>query len=355
MYTSIIKNPMDLSILKNELDKQSYGDNADQYLADFILLWDNCYHFYEPQSSIVTSATKLQKMFVKRMISSNLFTESEINAAQDPEPEKYIKIKSFLFFLCRIMLPHFHYLAQYTSHRTLRHKYRVLDRRRHTPKNNPLAFPQPRRTSKQEKTRDIALPSLPLSTKIPVITPIYDEMFVRFEGDETPLSEAELEALAEIVGCLPDSHLQSLFQFLLIAAPDRMVDVFTERMEEVEKVRLERQAVLVEKREEKKKSREGEEGGGGGGEGSGTGDNAIEIDSESSSDVSMEDEETFDELFSVFPVLTIVILPGIYPDWFVDYMLKIICNFTWMFSMHECPTISDEGYVYSVIIRMTLK
>ncbi|KAJ3009858.1 hypothetical protein HKX48_007722 [Thoreauomyces humboldtii] len=65
-YRNIIKNPMDLSTMEAKLRDQRYA-NAQEFIADFKLMVENCYTFNTQASPVGQNGTALEKSFTKLM------------------------------------------------------------------------------------------------------------------------------------------------------------------------------------------------------------------------------------------------------------------------------------------------
>lgn len=89
---------MDFGTIQEKLENGEYGNDTQRCLTDFILVFDDCYHYYGPVAQMSNMAFTLQKLFVKRLVESKLFTEDEIMTAKNPVPDKYMKIASLLSF-----------------------------------------------------------------------------------------------------------------------------------------------------------------------------------------------------------------------------------------------------------------
>ena len=159
------------------------------------------------------------------------------------------------------------FLASSTAHHSTRQKYQKQPNRsnaapsstsrkqKKTSTHTQLVFPQkslPDPTLPSGNTSSSAVSfatsgtvttragTVTIIRDIPRIQPVYDDLFERFPGDTIRLNQEELQTLSAICSHLPDSHLQSLFDFIQIAAPDKARDLFTERMEAIEQNRIER-------------------------------------------------------------------------------------------------------------------
>ncbi|KAF7648567.1 hypothetical protein LDENG_00154760 [Lucifuga dentata] len=64
-YHDIIKYPMDLSTVKNKMDRREYQD-AQGFAADIRLIFSNCYKYNPPDHPVVIGARKLQGVFEKK-------------------------------------------------------------------------------------------------------------------------------------------------------------------------------------------------------------------------------------------------------------------------------------------------
>ena len=61
-YFKIIKQPMDLSLIKKKLDQRSY-DSIEDFISDVRLMFNNCYTFNPAGSDIVNMAKQLEAIF----------------------------------------------------------------------------------------------------------------------------------------------------------------------------------------------------------------------------------------------------------------------------------------------------
>ncbi|KAM6963096.1 bromodomain testis-specific protein [Aplochiton taeniatus] len=64
-YHDIIKQPMDLSTIKKKMDERDYT-SAQEFAADFRLMFSNCYKYNPPSHEVVVMARKLQDVFEAR-------------------------------------------------------------------------------------------------------------------------------------------------------------------------------------------------------------------------------------------------------------------------------------------------
>ncbi|XP_039590746.1 bromodomain testis-specific protein [Polypterus senegalus] len=64
-YHEIIKHPMDLGTMKKKMDDRKYKD-AQEFAADFRLMFMNCYKYNPPDHEVVAMARKLQDIFEMR-------------------------------------------------------------------------------------------------------------------------------------------------------------------------------------------------------------------------------------------------------------------------------------------------
>ncbi|XP_024865748.1 bromodomain testis-specific protein isoform X5 [Kryptolebias marmoratus] len=67
-YHDIIKQPMDLSTIRNKMDQREYA-NAKEFAADVQLMFSNCYKYNPPSHEVVHMARKLQEVFAVRYLS----------------------------------------------------------------------------------------------------------------------------------------------------------------------------------------------------------------------------------------------------------------------------------------------
>ncbi|KAM7012585.1 bromodomain testis-specific protein isoform 2-T2 [Tautogolabrus adspersus] len=66
-YHDIIKQPMDLSTIKEKMDQREYA-NAKEFAADVRLMFSNCYKYNPPAHEVVYMARKLQEVFEARYL-----------------------------------------------------------------------------------------------------------------------------------------------------------------------------------------------------------------------------------------------------------------------------------------------
>ncbi|XP_071127682.1 bromodomain-containing protein 2-like [Mytilus edulis] len=65
-YFEIVKKPMDLSTIKNNLECCLYK-SVDEFSDDMMLLYQNCYLYSEPDTEIYKMAKKLEEYYEKTM------------------------------------------------------------------------------------------------------------------------------------------------------------------------------------------------------------------------------------------------------------------------------------------------
>ncbi|KAJ7986417.1 hypothetical protein DPEC_G00339680 [Dallia pectoralis] len=66
-YHDIIKQPMDLGTIRKKIDQREYTD-AQDFAADFRLMFSNCYKYNPPTHEVVIMARKLQDVFEARWL-----------------------------------------------------------------------------------------------------------------------------------------------------------------------------------------------------------------------------------------------------------------------------------------------
>lgn len=66
-YHDIIKQPMDLSTIRKKMDNREYT-TAQEFAADFRLMFSNCYKYNPPTHEVVAMARKLQDVFETRYL-----------------------------------------------------------------------------------------------------------------------------------------------------------------------------------------------------------------------------------------------------------------------------------------------
>ncbi|XP_031641634.1 bromodomain testis-specific protein isoform X5 [Oncorhynchus kisutch] len=66
-YHDIIKQPMDLGTIRKKMDEREYMD-AQEFAADFRLMFSNCYKYNPPTHEVVIMARKLQDVFEARWL-----------------------------------------------------------------------------------------------------------------------------------------------------------------------------------------------------------------------------------------------------------------------------------------------
>ncbi|KAJ1828056.1 hypothetical protein LPJ56_001320, partial [Coemansia sp. RSA 2599] len=74
-YYDVIKNPMDLSTIKQKLDSRKYTDPAD-FAADMRLMFDNCYTFNPPGTLVYDMGKELEAAFDREWKASALLSEA---------------------------------------------------------------------------------------------------------------------------------------------------------------------------------------------------------------------------------------------------------------------------------------
>jgi hypothetical protein len=65
-YYDIIKQPMDLGLIKKKLDMQDYM-SAKECIEDFKLVFNNCYYYNKPGEDVVVMAEAVHKFFNERL------------------------------------------------------------------------------------------------------------------------------------------------------------------------------------------------------------------------------------------------------------------------------------------------
>lgn len=65
-YYTIIKIPMDLSVVENNLNKQNYS-NLTKFIGDMTQIFDNCHYYNDAKSSVVSCANNLENFFVQKL------------------------------------------------------------------------------------------------------------------------------------------------------------------------------------------------------------------------------------------------------------------------------------------------
>ncbi|KAM9385649.1 bromodomain testis-specific protein [Pholidichthys leucotaenia] len=88
-YYTVIKNPMDLGTIKKRLENRYYWQAMD-CLADFNLIFTNCYFYNKSSDDVVFMAQTLEKLFLQKI--SEMPKEEIIIAASTKEPGKQIKM-----------------------------------------------------------------------------------------------------------------------------------------------------------------------------------------------------------------------------------------------------------------------
>lgn len=76
-YPNIIKTPMDLSTVSSKI-KQGLYPTFDDFLADMILIWDNCRTYNLAESTIVQQTEVLEKAMLKFCNQNNINLENVI-------------------------------------------------------------------------------------------------------------------------------------------------------------------------------------------------------------------------------------------------------------------------------------
>ena len=65
-YYDVIKNPMDLSEVERNLNKQNYT-TLTNFIGDITQIFDNCHYYNDAKSSIVLCANNLENFFVQKL------------------------------------------------------------------------------------------------------------------------------------------------------------------------------------------------------------------------------------------------------------------------------------------------
>ncbi|KAM9478800.1 bromodomain testis-specific protein isoform 11-T17 [Salvelinus alpinus] len=79
-YHDIIKQPMDLGTIRKKMDEREYMD-AQEFAADFRLMFSNCYKYNPPTHEVVIMARKLQDVFEARWLK---LPDEPVRSAGDP-------------------------------------------------------------------------------------------------------------------------------------------------------------------------------------------------------------------------------------------------------------------------------
>ncbi|XP_034941274.1 bromodomain adjacent to zinc finger domain protein 1A isoform X2 [Chelonus insularis] len=85
-YYDFIKNPMDFGTIQDKFNKGIYDDNIPQFLADVLLIFENCNIYNEQHSAVYKAGMKLSKFFEKR--SKELGFNCNEEASQAPANKK---------------------------------------------------------------------------------------------------------------------------------------------------------------------------------------------------------------------------------------------------------------------------
>ncbi|KAA6359719.1 MAG: hypothetical protein EZS28_044754, partial [Streblomastix strix] len=88
-YLSIIKEPRDFGTIKKNIDLEQYGTDLSALLRDFYLVFDNSYLYNGATAYVSLMAEVLQKLLIKKLETSNQFTEQELEIIRSTYLTKY--------------------------------------------------------------------------------------------------------------------------------------------------------------------------------------------------------------------------------------------------------------------------
>ena len=74
-YLEKIPRPMDLTTMRNKMDKGEYG-TAEQFVADMEQIFENCYTYWSDKSPMWEACQKFQKSFLEKFGGMNKWLKS---------------------------------------------------------------------------------------------------------------------------------------------------------------------------------------------------------------------------------------------------------------------------------------
>ncbi|KAI8624299.1 putative Bromodomain testis-specific protein [Xylariaceae sp. FL1651] len=80
-YFDKIKKPMDLSTIRKKMDHGEYS-TAEEFEADFKLIYANCYAYWGPEAQITQDAEKFQKSFVDKYAEMNKWLSKRVDNSE---------------------------------------------------------------------------------------------------------------------------------------------------------------------------------------------------------------------------------------------------------------------------------
>ncbi|KAA6395047.1 MAG: hypothetical protein EZS28_009423 [Streblomastix strix] len=180
-YPRIIKEPRDFGTIKKNIDLNSYGSDVSTLLRDFYLVFDNTYHYNGAKADVSIMAEVLQKLLIKKLETSNQFTEQEIEIVRAT------------------------YLTKYSIE---------------------PAGAQPGDEIGGGITDENINKSLQTQG-----APNLDEILPRFDGDDVQLEMEEKEQLFQNINSLPDKFLEKVVEFIQMVSPHTGLEVGTDVVE----------------------------------------------------------------------------------------------------------------------------
>ncbi|KAK2946466.1 hypothetical protein BLNAU_18631 [Blattamonas nauphoetae] len=189
-YFDIIKHPMDLGTIYNRLDTGAYEYAVDAVISDFVLVFDNCFHFNPPFTPVSEMGEGLYKLMLRRMENSKLFTPEQMALASGTDVYKYHKDPS---------------IEGYDD-------------------------PGPRsKTESRAKGRGGDRSGAAL--RIPRIKPVLDDLLIHHEEEIEEFTLTETEALFLKINMLPDHFHETIMEFIIQTCPYVLVEYDNENLD----------------------------------------------------------------------------------------------------------------------------
>eukprot|EP00770_Monocercomonoides_exilis_P014505 MONOS_14451.1-p1 / transcript=MONOS_14451.1 / gene=MONOS_14451 / organism=Monocercomonoides_exilis_PA203 / gene_product=unspecified product / transcript_product=unspecified product / location=Mono_scaffold01004:16883-18145(-) / protein_length=370 / sequence_SO=supercontig / SO=protein_coding / is_pseudo=false len=213
-YFDVVPNPMDLKTIKQNIKDDVYKGNYLQCLADICLVFNNCYIFNPPESTISSMGEKLQYFFLKRLEKSGYFTDEQLAFARNPCPMKYYRHSSQDPSPLNLATLRFdeHNKDALEQKRKIRKMYKkAVKAERHW--KNEGSDEKKELGSKVKKHNEREAKALAR------ITEPLEMLLEPFEGDSVPLSADEMRDLCEAVYNLPTAELEQIVQFIQRVSP----------------------------------------------------------------------------------------------------------------------------------------
>lgn len=201
-YFEIIKHPKDIGTIKDDLEKKVYT-NPNDVLDDIILVFNNCYVYNHPRQYVSVQGQNLQSFFIRKLehAPSGMFTQEQIMKCKEPHPN-------------RIQQDATPASAKNSSSRKAHSAATTTTS--NIPSTNSTF---PNETKRQSTTKAV---------RTPTQKPNVEEILIRFEGDNIPLTDDDKQRMFDIIHILPQKFLEKVIELLQRAAPDAGKDVDTD-------------------------------------------------------------------------------------------------------------------------------